>query len=81
MDEGEDKLADVHIALYEVDGEGNIADDIAIDGDGIQAVVDTAEGGYYSFRLYPNRHYVVSAAYQGAEPLKPSPFTHNNYAH
>ena len=76
MQEAEKKLKDVTVEMHEVDADGNIASEIAVDGDGNPAVVSTSDEGYYQFRLYPNQNYVAVARYDGTSgvPYKPSPF-------
>ena len=76
MQEAEQKLKDVTVEMHEVDADGNIASEIAVDGDGNRAVVSTSDEGYYQFRLYPNKNYVAVARYDGTSgvPYKPSPF-------
>ena len=80
MQEAEQKLKDVTVEMHEVDADGNIASEIAVDGDGNPAVVRTSDEGYYQFRLYPNQNYVAVAKYEGSSviPYKPSPFVLHN---
>lgn len=80
MQETEQKLKDVTVEMHEVDADGNIASEIAVDGDGNPAVVRTSDEGYYQFRLYPNKNYVAVAKYEGSSviPYKPSPFVLHN---
>ena len=80
MQEAEQKLKDVTVEMHEVDADGNIASEIAVDGDGNPAVVSTSDEGYYQFRLYPNKNYVAVAKYEGSSviPYKPSPFVLHN---
>ena len=80
MQEAEKKLKDVTVEMHEVDADGNIASEIAVDGDGNPAVVRTSDEGYYQFRLYPNKNYVAVAKYEGSSviPYKPSPFVLHN---
>ena len=80
MQEAEQKLKDVKVEMHEVDADGNISPEIAVDGDGNPAVFYTGTDGYYQFRLYPNKNYVAVAKYEGSSviPYKPSPFVLHN---